>query len=146
LLEPIIPQFCPVIAGVDFFAWIFFSEKLEARDGVFSLFRPLRSWPGGRGVSSPAWRTMLGNLRFGVTPKPFLRRRPEVTAESIVDLLSRGVSVAGIVVREADGVARKWRRNGLKRLNPRPEMVWPRKLRTHKMWYTGARLTVRDSG
>jgi hypothetical protein len=31
-------------------------------------------------------------------------------------------------------------------LNPRPEMVWPRKLRTHKMWYTGARLTVRDSG
>ena len=25
------------------------------------------------------------------------------------------------------GVARKWRRKGLKRLNPRPEMVWPRK-------------------
>jgi hypothetical protein len=45
-----------------------------------------------------------------------------------------------------DGVAGKWRRNGLKRLNPRREMVWARKSRTHKMWYTGARLTVRDSG
>ena len=33
---------------------------------------------------------------------------------------------------------RKWRRNGLKRLNPRLEMVWARKPRTHKIWYTGA--------
>ena len=38
-------------------------------------------------------------------------------------------------------VARKWRRNGLKRLNPRPEMVWARKPRTYNIWYTGARLT-----
>ncbi len=83
---------------------------------------------------------------LGVTPKPFLRRRPEETVEPIVDLLSRGVSVAGIAAREADEVARKWRRNGLIRLNPRPEMVWPRKLLTHKMWYTGARLTVLGSG
>jgi len=88
----------------------------------------------------------LETCDLGVTPEPFLRRRPQETAESIVDLLSRGVSVAGIAARETDGVARKWRRNGLKRLNPRPEMVWPRKLRTHKMWYTGARLTVRGSG
>jgi hypothetical protein len=29
--------------------------------------------------------------------------------------------------------ARKWRRKGLKRLNSRPEMVWSRKPRTHKM-------------
>jgi hypothetical protein len=36
------------------------------------------------------------------------------------------------------GVARKWRRKGLKRLNPRPEMVWPQKRRTHKIWYNGA--------
>jgi hypothetical protein len=35
--------------------------------------------------------------------------------------------------------------NGLKRLNPGPEMVWARKPRTHKIWYTGARLSVRDS-
>ena len=34
--------------------------------------------------------------------------------------------------------ARKWRRKGLKRLNPRPEMVWPQKRRTHKIWYNGA--------
>src|SRR5258708_26374253 len=38
----------------------------------------------------------------------------------------------------ANGVARKWRRNDLKRLNPRPEMVWSWKPRTHKIWYTGA--------
>src|SRR5271154_1251710 len=43
-------------------------------------------------------------------------------------------------------VPRKWRRKGLKRLNPRLEMVWGRKPRTYKMWYTGARLTMRDSG
>ena len=42
-------------------------------------------------------------------------------------------------------VARKWRRNSLKRLDPRPEMVWSRKHRSHKIWYTGARLTVRSS-
>src|ERR1700679_1951234 len=29
-----------------------------------------------------------------------------------------------------DGAARKWRRNRLKRLNPRPETVWARKPRT----------------
>ena len=88
----------------------------------------------------------LETCDLGVTPKPFLRRRPEETIESIIDLLSRGVLVAGIAAREADGVARKWRRNGLKRLNPRREMVWARKLRTHKMCYRRARLTVRDSG
>ena len=40
-------------------------------------------------------------------------------------------------------VARKWRRNGLKRLNPRPEMVWARTPRTYYIWYPGARLTAR---
>ena len=39
----------------------------------------------------------------------------------------------------ANGLAPKWRRNGLKILNPRPEMVAPRKPRTHKMWNTGMR-------
>ena len=42
--------------------------------------------------------------------------------------------------------ARKWRRNGLKRLNPGPEMVVCREPLTHNIWYTGAQLTVRDSG
>ena len=46
--------------------------------------------------------------------------------------------------RRQDGVARKWRRNGLKRLNPRPEMVVARKPGSHNIWYTGARLTVRS--
>ena len=45
----------------------------------------------------------------------------------------------------ANRVARNWRRNGLKRLNPRPEMVWARKPRTYNIWYAAA-LTVRDSG
>src|SRR5271155_490806 len=73
---------------------------------------------------------------------------PEETAEPIVDLLIRGVSVVGIAAREnltANGVARKWRRKGLKRLNPRPEMVWSRKTRTHKMWYPGPRLPCATS-
>jgi hypothetical protein len=39
-----------------------------------------------------------------------------------------------------DEVARKWRRNSLKRLNQRPEMVWSRLPRNHNIWYTGARL------
>jgi hypothetical protein len=42
--------------------------------------------------------------------------------------------------------ARKWRRNGLKRLNPRPEMAVSRKSRTHNIWYKSTRRTVRDSG
>src|SRR5271156_5603501 len=45
--------------------------------------------------------------------------------------------------RRQNALARKWRRNGLKRLNPRPGMVWSRKPRSHNIWYTGARLTVR---
>jgi hypothetical protein len=67
----------------------------------------------------------------------------------IVDL-NRGVSVVGIAAREGltatTESAGKWRRNDLKRLNPGAEMVWPRKPPTYKIWYTGARLTVRDSG
>ncbi len=42
------------------------------------------------------------------------------------------------------GVARKWRRNRLKRLNQRREMVWSQKPRSHNIWYTAARLTVRS--
>jgi hypothetical protein len=34
----------------------------------------------------------------------------------------------------ATGVAGKWRRKRLKRLNPRREMVWPRKPLTYKIW------------
>src|SRR5271156_2691260 len=40
-------------------------------------------------------------------------------------------------------VAREWRRNGLKRLNPRPKMVWAWKPRTHNIGCPGARLTAR---
>ena len=36
------------------------------------------------------------------------------------------------------GFARKWRRKGLKRSNPRPEMVVPRKRRTPKIWLQSA--------
>src|SRR5271154_2409224 len=35
--------------------------------------------------------------------------------------------------RSGPAPARKWCRKGLKRLNPRPEMVWSREPRTHKI-------------
>ncbi len=36
------------------------------------------------------------------------------------------------------GFAREWRRKGLKRLNPRPEMVWPRNPGPPNIWYKSA--------
>jgi hypothetical protein len=66
--------------------------------------------------------------------------------EPLDKFLNRGVSVAGIAAREGltatTESARKWRRNGLKRLNPGSEMVVARKPRAHKIWYAGARLTA----
>jgi hypothetical protein len=55
-----------------------------------------------------------------------------VTRKPLNNLLNRRVSVAGSrreTARGKNGVARKWRRNGLIRLNPRREMVWSRKRR-----------------
>jgi len=57
--------------------------------------------------------------------------------------IGRGAARQAKAKRETAG---KWRRNGLKRLNPRPEMVVSPKSRTYKIWYSGARLSVRDSG
>ena len=74
-----------------------------------------RGWRASRAGRSPP------GSRVGGDPEP------------IVDLSSRGASVAKTAAREADGgVARKWRHNLLKRLNQRREMVWSRKRRTHK--------------
>jgi hypothetical protein len=66
---------------------------------------------------------------LGATPRPMEATRlvPKPVASSATD-----------------GGARKWRRNCLKRLNPRPELVWSRKPRSHYIWYTGARPTVRS--
>jgi hypothetical protein len=68
--------------------------------------------------------------------------------EPLNKFLNRGVSVARIAAREGltatTESAAKWRRNVLKRLNPGWEMVGPRKPRTHDIWYTGARPTVRS--
>ena len=44
----------------------------------------------------------LETCDLGVSPKPSLRRRREDTIEPIIDLLSRGVLVAGIAAREAE--------------------------------------------
>src|ERR1700719_1035819 len=46
----------------------------------------------------------------------------------------------------AGGLAREWRRNGLKRLNPRPKMVWSGRPPSHYIWYSGARPTARSDG
>ena len=110
-----------------------------------SILREAVPWAGGtpgakeegatRGQrGSRAGRSQPGS-RVGGDPEP------------IVDFLNRGASVSGIAAREADGkpgVAGKWRRNALKRLNQRREMVWPRKRPTHRS-STGARLTVRKN-
>src|SRR5271163_95553 len=62
----------------------------------FVVFGRPRSSPGGRGVSSPAWRITVWKLAiWGVTPKPFLRRRLEETAELIVDLLKEAFRSPG---------------------------------------------------
>jgi hypothetical protein len=52
------------------------------------------------------------------------RQRP-ARSRNVAALAERVVAVSGArSARWQNGVARKWRRNGLKRLNPRPEMVW----------------------
>ena len=79
---------------------------------VFELFRPSPMRGGGRGLFAATWRTERGLAIFSLQPFGF-----------------------------ENGVAGKWRRNGLKRLYPRREMVWPRRPRTYKIWYTGARLS-----
>src|SRR5271166_1517285 len=54
---------------------------------------------------------------------------------SVADVLNRAAQVPGIASREGLRAemrfAGKWRRKGLKRLNPRPEMVWPRQPQSH---------------
>ena len=72
---------------------------------LFQASSILAWWP--RRLEPSMENNGLETCDLGVTPKPFLRRCPEETAEPIVDLLSRGVSVAGIAAREADGVAGK---------------------------------------
>jgi len=81
---------------------------------------------------------------------PKLRSRSifvPATAE-IAELIVAGVSVAGIAARE-DPTAKRSRPEmapqRLEKIKPRPEMVWARKPRTHKIWYPGGRLTVRGS-
>ena len=104
--------------------WIELTSELDRYHG----FSPAQI-PWARDAAAPPRLAAPEPLRDLARPRRFLRR----------DRGARGPD-------GKNGVARKWRRNGLKRLNPRPEMVWPRKPRTHKMWYTGARPTVRDSG
>jgi hypothetical protein len=65
--------------------------------------------------------------------EPGCSRTPPLPAQ---DRVARGrlcrrrrAGAAPGALRAAIGVARRWRRNGLKRLNPRPEMVWARKPR-----------------
>jgi len=90
--------------------------------------------------STNFWPKLRGRRSIFVRAPP----SPAKIVQLMVDPLNRGASVAGIRgAREPDG-ARKGRRNDLKRLDPRPEMVWSRKPRSHNIWYTGARLTVRS--
>jgi hypothetical protein len=128
------------------------TARRRARRAAAAAFRL-----GDAGSSTSADATLAKTGEGNATQKPLNKFLPKVarsfyicscavpeeTAEPIVDLLNRGVSVVGIAARE-DLTA--GHRKGLKRLNPRPDMVWSRKTRTHKMWYTGVRLAARDSG
>jgi hypothetical protein len=105
-------------------------------EGKFSASQTLEIPRNAEGISDSALRERLtATERRPIPPNPACGDH-------------RGISVAASRRERltANGVARKWRRNGLKRLNQRPEMVWARKPRTHKIWYTGARLPVRASG
>jgi hypothetical protein len=104
--------------------WIKLTSELDRYHGFFPA-----QIPWARDGAAPPRLAAPEPLCDLARPRRFLRR----------DRAARG----------PDGKTespRKWRRNGLKRLNPRPEMVGPRRPRTHKMWHTGARLTARDSG
>jgi hypothetical protein len=107
-------------------------ENSQNAEGI-SILREAGPWAGGTpGAKEKGATRGWRDARAGRS-RP--RSRIGGDAEPIVDFLNRGASVAGIAAREADGkpgVARKWRRNDLKTLNQRPEMVWPRKRRTHK--------------
>ena len=97
----------------------------------------LRSRSEGRELSSPFWRNKSLETCHLVW----------ISCNQLQSHLNRGVSVAAARAGlAANGVARKWRRNGLKRLNPRPEMVWARKPRTYNIWYASAWLTGAGSG
>jgi hypothetical protein len=71
------------------------------------------------------WKSSaLQRLENSQTGKESQLRKP------VTKLSNRRVSVGSRRERAREnGVARKWRRNGLKRLNPRPEMVVARKTR-----------------
>ena len=78
----------------------------------------------------------------------FLCRRPE-TAEPIVDLLNRGVSVVGIAARE-DRTAKRSRPEmapqRFEKIESAPGNGMASEAANHKIWYASTRLTVRDSG
>ena len=88
---------------------------------------------------SLARRRALAGVRTGATPSG------RQTIGDVIVFGNRRTLIPGSRRERLtqNGVAGKWRRNGLKRLNPGREMVWARKRRTHNIWYPGARLTAR---
>jgi hypothetical protein len=127
-----------LLIPVDFSRFIFWKNTIHVT--VFSGCPPVSTW-----------RARAAFVEPGSEDHILERHNSWAAGDRRADRRSRerGASVVGIAAREGVTAkaesAGKWRRNGLKRFNPRPEMVWSRKPRTHKMWYTGA-LTVRDSG
>ena len=64
--------------------------------------------------------------------------KPTAAPSDYVLALAETVSEA----RRRRPESRNWRRKDLKRLDSRPEMVWPRTLRTHNIW--GAASFIRE--
>ena len=89
------------------------AKQISCQSGVvvLYLFREAAAVPGGDRPADPQ----------SFEPRRFGRR-------------DRGARVPN----GKNGVARKWRRNGLKRLNPRPGNGMGSEASYHKIWYTGA--------
>ena len=76
----------------------------------------------------------------GISGSETTHRLAAPKSRSVAPNPARGEAEGKCSASQDREVARKWRRNGLKRLNPRPEMVSPRRPRTYNIWYPGAQL------
>src|SRR5271170_5340491 len=89
-------------------------------------------------------RSQLGRWRTAIQTTP----RLETFSLGRFALLAMTCArCAGIAAREGLTTSRReMAPQRLERLNPRREMVWSRKPRTHNIWYPVAPLTMGDSG
>ena len=108
---------------------IFLSDKRNCASILHRFSDPVTPWPSCQRSPAIQKRAPTGELARRVAPRrkaadQRLRRFRFFSCFRSVPSRS-----TNFLPRRQDALARKWRRNGLKRLNPRPEMVWARKPR-----------------